>query len=665
MYNHLLQGGYFAMPSARMGAEGEIGVGYAYVPPYRNYNLRFQITDRLEISGSYRIFHGIPDPVLSPHGFGDFSDKGANFKFAILLPEDSDYQLPGIAIGYEDFIGTKAFHARYIVLTQVFLKQNLEISLGYGARRIRGLFGGIQWMPFRQSGSPYLKGLSFVAEYDAIPYHKETIEKHPHGRVKRSPINFGIKYRLLDRLDFSLSYIRGHALAFSASTFYNFGTTRGFLPKINDPLLYTAPVNLEPLGIRRPESALAQDLAFAFREQGMDLLEVRLFYTECFQKGLRLRIINDTFRHEKEVRERLSNLLAALIPSDIAEVIVIVEADEGFSIQQYPFKMAFVRQFLEQEMGRYELKVVTPLQEVSCPDYYCSRVLYKRRKEWWNIELTPKTHTIFGSSSGKFKCTLGVHVGLNGFLWDDIYYSLLLGLNLYNDLENVHDVDILNPSQLINVRTDLIRYYKQKGITVDEAYLQKNWTLGKGWYSRLAAGYFEEAYGGAAAECLYYPVNACWAAGFESAVLKKRNYRGLGFSSTIRKLKGFDPTHRKFTGYQYFLNLYFDWKCAQLDFKIAAGKFLARDHGIRFEMSRYFNSGLRITFWYTLTDGHDKVNGHTYHDKGILFSMPFDILYTHSERAFWEYGMSAWLRDVGFRAYTGRDLYDMIRDLRE
>src|ERR1700727_3509473 len=55
-YNYLFQGGYFSMPSARMGCEGEIGAGYAKVPPYRNYNLRLQLMDHLEISGSYRIY---------------------------------------------------------------------------------------------------------------------------------------------------------------------------------------------------------------------------------------------------------------------------------------------------------------------------------------------------------------------------------------------------------------------------------------------------------------------------------------------------------------------------------------------------------------------------------------------------------------------------------
>jgi hypothetical protein len=147
--------------------------------------------------------------------------------------------------------------------------------------------------------------------------------------------------------------------------------------------------------------------------------------------------------------------------------------------------------------------------------------------------------------------------------------------------------------------------------------------------------------------------------------VKKRNYKGLGFTNKIRKLFGFHPTYHKFLGSQYFLNVYYDLECARVDFKISAGKFLANDWGVRNEISHYFPSGLRLTLWYTWTNGHDKINGRTYHDKGIGFSMPFDVFYTCSERSRWIYGMSAWLRDVGAKAYTGRELYELINDQRQ
>lgn len=663
-YNHSLQGGYFAMPSARMGADGEIGLGYAHVPPYRNYNMRCQVLNCLEITGNYRIFRGIKDPVLSPFGFGDFADKGVNFKLSLFHPEDSDYRLPGLAIGYEDFIGTRAFYAKYAVITQVFMKQNLEISLGYGTNRIKGFFGGINWMPFRTCQWKYLKGLSLAAEYDATPYRNSCIEKHPKGRIKNSPINLGMKYRLWDQFDFSLSYIRGEKLAFSVSTFYNFGYTQGFLPKIDDPLPYRAPINTERIGPCRPEDAFVQELINAFQEQGLEILDIYFTeYSDC-ERALRINVLNETFRMEYKLRERLNNLLAYLMPENIEEVTIVIFS-EGFPIQEYAFRMEYVRRFGAQEMGAHELHLLSPMKEVSYPSYCNSARLYSRRRNLFNFELAPRIYTFFGSSTGKFKYNLGLGTSFNGFLPNDIYYNIILGYTLLENLRSCSDFDRLNPSQLINVRTDIIRYFQTHGLTLDQAYLQKVWTLGKGWFGRLGAGYFEIGYGGAAAELLYYPVKGCWAVGCEGAFLKKRTYSGVGFTNKIRKLEGFKPTYHKFNGSQYFVNMYYDWKKAHVDFKISAGKFLANDWGMRYEMSRYFPSGLRLTIWYTRTNGRDKVNGETYYDKGIAFTMPFDIFYTHSERTQWNYGLSAWLRDVGVQICTGLQLYELINDQRQ
>jgi hypothetical protein len=663
-YNNLLQGGYFAMPSARMGEEGEIGFGYSHIPPYQNFNLRCQMFKQLEISGNYRVFRGVKDPVLSPFGFGDFSDKGANIKFALFLPEDSDYKLPGIAFGFEDFLGTRSFNAQYVVLTQVFIDHDLEVSLGYGTERIHGFFGGFSIFPFRKSCWKYIQQLSLAAEYDATAYLSKSREPHPKGRIKKSPINFGFKYRLWEYLDFSLSYVRGDALAFSASAFYNWGETKGFLPKIDDVLPYRAPINTEAIGYRRPEEALVADLIFVFEQQGFSIWDIYLSYDDCNRKILRIKTLNDTYRLESEVRCRLNHILAALTPSNVDKVIVVIDA-EGFPIQEYHYNMEILKLYAAQQINSFELSILSPLTEVTYPDPYKSIHLFGCKRKCLNLELSPKTHTLFGSSTGKFKYTLGLHAAFNGYLWNDIYYNILIGWNFATNFGKINNFDRLNPSQLINVRTDSLSYFVQKGITLDQAYLQKNLNVGKSWYAKIAGGYFEEAYGGVAAEILYYPLNSGWVIGLEGALVKKRNYKGLGFTNKIRKLFGFHPTYHKFLGSQYFLNVYYDLECARVDFKISAGKFLANDWGVRNEISHYFPSGLRLTLWYTWTNGHDKINGRTYHDKGIGFSMPFDVFYTCSERSRWIYGMSAWLRDVGAKAYTGRELYELINDQRQ
>lgn len=663
-YNHLLQGGYFAMPSARMGCEGEIASGYAWVPPYNMWNLRCQLTSFLEVTGSYRVFRGVEDPILSARGFGDLSDKGANFKLAVFSPEDSDYALPGLAFGMEDFLGTRSFKSMYVVLTQVWIDWNLEATLGYGAQRIRGFFGGISWMPFRKCEWEYLRALSFAAEYDAIPYRSKRVELHPKGHVKKSPINFGLKYRLWDLFDFSAAYIRGDAYAFTVSAQHNFGYMTGFLPKIDDPLPYTAPVVTEPIGPNRTENALVQDLLYTFEEQGFDLLEAWDYFDDCTNRILRIRLINNVYRVECDVRTRITQVLANLVPVDYDSVEIVMEA-EGFPIQEYTFQVPYLHDYRDRQMGFYELKVLSPMDEVTFPCLDGAALLFKNQRDLWNFELKPRTRTFFGSSTGKFKYCLGISSILNGYVWGDVYYNISAGYTLFEDIRHMSTTDILNPSQLIQVHTDILRYYKQPGVTIDQMYLQKNWALGHAWFAKASLGYFEEAYAGAAGEFLYYPVHGRWAAGIEGAVLKKRTIKGLGFTDKIRKLDGYRLTHKYFLGSQFFLNFYYELKEANLDFKMALGKFLANDYGVRWELSRYFPSGLRITLWYTMTNGHDHINGHTYYDKGVMFSMPFDIFYTHSDRSLWRYGMSAWLRDVGYTSYTGDPLYELISDQRD
>lgn len=655
LYNHQLQGGYIQMPSALMGEAGELGIGYASAPPYRLWNLRCQLMSRLEVTGNYRIYTGVEDPHLSKYGFGDLSDKGMNLKIALLRPEDSNFLFPGLAIGWDDMIGTRGFKAGYLVLTEVLRGCNLEISLGYGWDRIRGFFGGAHYLPFRQSPCALFRGLALVAEYDAIPYHDPNIERHPRGRESKSSFNYGLKWRVGEYFDLSVSHIRGKEIAASVSAWYNFGSTDGFITKFNDPLPYTEP--------NRAKDLLVEKLVNPFYGQGFDLLEVALS-SDCGAKTLYLKVFNNSYRTQAVFRERIAYLLANLIPEDIDQVIVILNS-EGFSVQQYRYYMPFVREFGQCDRGLYELNILSPMEEAACELPCMAEVLQKDRMPLANFYVEPKTQTYFGSARGKFKYVLGLHAGVDGFFPGDVYYSALLGLNIFGDVSTISDVDILNPSQLVNVHTDIINYYKNKDITLDEGYIQKNFAFGRGFYGKFSFGYFDVAYAGLGSEYLWYPIRGPFALGLEGAVFKKRAYRGLGFENKFRKLEGYTPTYVRFHPYQYFLNMYYRWNDACLDFKVSCGKFLANDYGVRFQVSRFFDSGLKIYAWYTITNGNDHINDRLYYDKGVGFSMPLDIFYTQSDRERWGYGMSAWLRDVGVQVRTGRDLYEMISEERE
>lgn len=643
------------MPSGRMPPGGTLGFGYARVPPYNLWGLSFQYFDHIELSLNYRIYTGITDKVFGHEGFGDEAERIGNLKFAFNLPGDGLDAFPTFAIGADDFIGTRRFSSEYIVMTKSWLNANLETTLGWGRKRIKGFFGGVAWTPLRQTELPVLKDLSLLAEYDAFNYKRHAHE-HPKGRKVKTRINGGLAYVLGDTLQLSVSSLRGTEVAASGSLRYPLGTSEGFIPKSKEPLLYKSPVDTEPLGVMRPDKEFVHELGYALGEQGLDLYRVYLS-----QNGeLWIKIINNMYREEPIVRERLQRVLAAITPSNIKKITVVIEAD-GVLCQAYTFRTEDLYRYRQGEATGFEMATLSPMvNPIGHPSD--AETLYRRHKEVWLLTFCPRIQTFFGSSKGKLKYNLSLIATPEGYIFDDIYYEAQAGYNIISSMQHLGSVDRLNPSQLPNVRTDTIKYYQTNTVSLEMAYLQKSWNFGStGLYYRLAAGYFEPAYGGGATELLFYPANWNFAVGAEEATVWKRRYKGIAFTHKIRRLHGHKARYQDFIGVQYFLNLYYTLKPWDLDLNVRIGQFLAKDRGVRFQVSRWFPSGVNVTLWYTITNGHDKVNHTIYHDKGFIFSIPIDFLLRQSSRTYFGYAMAAWLRDVGAIADTGRTLYRTIR----
>lgn len=643
------------MPSGRMPHVGVAGLGAARVHPYNIYGLSFQFFDRVECSLNYRIYTGMLDQNLGRMGFGDEAERTGNAKFVFNLPSDGLGDFPTFAVGVEDFVGTKRFSSEYIVATKDWIDYNIEATVGWGRKRIKGFFGGIAWTPWRQTSIPVLKNLSLLVEYDAIDY-KRHIHEHPKGRKVNSRINAGLSYVLGDTLQLSVSSLRGREYSAMGSLRYPLGTSKGFIPKTQEPLLYRSPLDTEPLGLVRPDRDFVHELGFTLGQQGLDLYRVNL----SPEGELWLKIINNMYRDESMVRERLQRVLAAITPSNIKKVTVVVEAD-GVLSHGYTFRTEDLYRYRTGGVTGFEMATLSPMKNPP-PRPTDSTRLFRRKKEVWLFTFCPRLQTFFGSSTGKVKYNLGLVATPEGYLFDDIYYEAQLSYAVKSSIQKLSDMDRLNPSQLPNVRTDSIKYYQTNSVSFEMAYLQKSWNINNsGWFYRLAGGYFEPAYGGGATEILYYPAGSNWAIGAEEATVWKRRYHGFGFTNKIRRLHGHTPTFERFLGVQYFLDLHYTLKPWDVDLKVKFGQFLAKDRGVRFEVSRWFPSGLNVSLWYTLTNGHDHVNRTVYHDKGFAFSLPIDFFLRQSSRTYIGYAMSAWLRDVGASAETGRALYQTIR----
>ncbi len=657
LFNYFSQGGYFTMPSARSAEKGNLSMIFSYLPPYRVYGVSFQLFSHLELSANYFVFHGISDPTFGHLGFGDSADRTANLKLNILKKSDGISCMPEIAIGLNDFMGTKRFKSLYLVATEEFLNYNFEISLGLGKDRMHGLFGAIAWTPFRQFES-ILKNLSFALEYDCNNYRHHKWE-HPKGREIKYPVNMGIYYRFLDLFQLSVSSLRGKDIAAAATFTYNLGETKGIFPKIKDPPIYSI-IDTEALGPTRTEKEFCCDLANAFNKQGLKLYCVRSFYDSLKRKILWIKIINPQYRSESHFRERVENILGSLSPSDVYAVALAVES-QGVLLKEYFYRTEDLRRYCSNQVGAYELSVVSPMKDVNnIPGEYDSILLFKQKKKLSIWTLMPEALTFFGNSTGKFKYDIGFIGGPEGYFFDQFYYKLQANYTISSSTSHLATRDTLNPSKIINVRSDTIKYYRANSLHIEKAFLQKCWNLTHGFFGRLSGGYFEIAYGGLGLEMLYYPTHSSFGIGLDLALLWKRNYFGLGFTNEVYKFDGQKSYKVPFIGEQYFLDVYYSFKPLNLDFKFSLGQFLAKDKGIRLEAGRTFKSGLTVSIWYTFTNAGDVINGDRYYDKGVSFSLPLDVFMNKSSKTRIGYAMSAWLRDIGARVYTGNSLYPIL-----
>lgn len=658
LYNHILSTGYFQTPSARRSPDGTISMGASYWNPYINLCLAGQVMPFLEASITYRFFTGLDDPILTPLGFGARSDKGGNLKISLWEPSICDSPLPEFALGLIDFVGTDDFFSVFLVATQSFLKYNLELSLGWGYGRLSGFFGGAAWSPFRRHCSPWIRGLSFAVEYDPIDYKNPKREPHPLGRHYKSRINFGAKYQVCDYWDFSIAQVKGEEVAAAFSLHLGFGDQEGWCPKILDPPRYKAPRIYEPLGMNRPEDMMIHDIASALCCQCITLNRAWVCAEPCGKLTLWLDVENGGWRFEREFRRRLECVLGAVAPSNVEEVRVTVSA-LGLATQQYVYRTCDLRRFVAHCMSEWELAVLSPMKNGFYPA--CARKIYEQRLPWFRFLPKPFVRTFFGSAKGKFKYAVGIEAVIGGELPYGLLYEGSLAFTALSTIHNIGGIDRISPSQIVNVRSDSVLYFQEDVFHFPYVFLQKNFNLGTCSFARLAVGYFEPAYAGIAGEFLVDSVTSNLAIGISGAILKKRNYSGMGFQKTLTKLDGWVPTQLNYTFLsQYFVDIYYHLQPLCLVLQTTLGGFLAGDIGGSIRLTRYFPSGLKLYGWYTYTNYSDLVHGNRYNDFGIGFVLPLDLFLPKSCRFEIGKAMSAWLRDVGARAETGHQIYPIL-----
>jgi membrane-associated phospholipid phosphatase len=666
------QTGLVSMPDARLAPDGTWRTGMSYLKPYQS--LWSSLTALPWLEGSFRYtrimyvpgFSGTPENPTYGAGYGDFKDKSFDVKLRA-FPERG--WMPQIAIGAQDLFGTEVFRAYYAVASKKI--HDFDFTLGYGSDRIDGAFGGVRWSP------EAWKNWSLVAEYDAFNYAQDYGAQQSGAAAYSKGLAAGIEYRS--------DWWGAKAYAAHGEAGVNAWISvpleaKEFVPKVNEPPAYTR-INPRPT-----EAQWAADPAHRLHLEralhAQDFRDIRVTY----ENGrLEATLSNTRIASMPRAVGRAARTLLSFAPLEVREIRVnYVQASQPIAtyefadvrlLQRYFNGMA-TRQALAQTVSIGYAKPLEDSQqqeadkaetlaafEEPLPGTLLVGIdapqLFQLRKDdlFGGIgRIRPSVSGFFNDPSGAFKYDISLLGTWDRALGRHTFFNSELKLTVY---ETVSEVTQASNSTLPHVRTDVAEYKRGNDFKLMRALLQHYYQPAQRVYARGSAGFYEEMYAGAGGQALYLSRDGGWSADLAVDALRQRDFEGwFGFRdySTVTAIASLN--YRMSQGVTATLR---------------AGRFLARDEGVRMELKRRFNSGFEVGAWYTVTNGNDITSPGTpdspYYDKGIFMQVALNTLLTKDTRATANFSLAPWTRDVGQMVQSPGDLariYErQVRELRE
>jgi len=267
------------------------------------------------------------------------------------------------------------------------------------------------------------------------------------------------------------------------------------------------------------------------------------------------------------------------------------------------------------------------------------------------FKVVPKLSFFFNDPSGALRYELWAAVNYDRRLAQGLYLNSDMKATVY---ETVSGVTQPSNSLLPHVRTDIADYKRGGRFKLNRLLLNKYMMPSERVYARLSGGLYEEMFRGVGGQVMYLPKDSRWAVDANVDALQQRGFKGWFDKRDYQIVSGFASLHYK---------LPYDVTATA-----RAGRFLARDNGVRLEFKRRFLSGVEIGAWYTKTNGRDITNPGTpsnpYNDKGIFLSVPLSVMLPSDTQALASVSLSPWTRDVGQMVASPGDLYDLVEQPR-
>lgn len=662
------QSGYINMPSAVVELDSILSVGYGYDRPYGNFWVTSTVLPFLQVTGRYVSIAGTPGFFTSEAGqygseYGRYKDKVVDAKLQLI--KESPF-LPAVAVGATDLLGTELFKGQYIVATKTFgSARNVEASLGYGNDRPEGVFAGVRWAPLS------LPGWAAVVEYDANNYRNDFRAAQTSAGQREKGVAVGLEYRW-GWLGAQIARHRDH---FSANAYVSIPfAEREFLPKLLEPAPFQAKQGMARVSIAewRKDGGHGAQLVQALAKQNFRNVRV-----ELDGQTLKLTLTNNRITNLGRAVGRASRTALAFAPEGTKAIHVTytrieqpVATYEFFDLQRltdYFTGLIGRDAFLQTVLVRY----ATPADRVGEDQQGMlagvrdegSTLGVRINQEGEMVQLraedreanrfrvAPRTSFFFNDPSGALRYEVAAVSNYDKRLGEGLYFNSTLKLNV---LENVSDVTQASNSELPHVRSDIAEYKRGSRFKINRALLNKYMMLDERLYARVSGGLYEEMYRGVGGQVLYLPKDTRWAADLTVDALEQRGFKGLFDKRDYRTVTALGAMHYR---------LPYD-----ITVTARAGRFLAKDEGVRLEFKRRFRSGVEIGAWYTKTNGNDITSpgspSDPYNDKGVFLSVPLNIMLLSDTQASAGFALSPWTRDVGQMVASPGDLYEVMEDVR-
>ena len=597
---------------------------------------------------------------------GLYLDKGFNVKFKY-KPKNNN--MPSLAIGLDDFAGTGYFTREYIVATQEL--RDIKISLGMGWGKFVGsnnfenplsflsdsldirplvsdnfglggtpsydkwfrgnatMFGGAEYF------FPTISGLSMKLEYD--PYDYFDLSANNRGdalyslRNKDSNINIGLSYPVNKFLTIDASYIKGNTfnLSFTIGATFN-GKLRG-KPKFK-PTIKTREND------DKSEMVFYEDLLHNLNNNNL------LLQTASLSKE-KLDISISTSQHRNAIR---SSSYAGSIASKVSKnhninvsQINISHINVGVELNN----ITYIANHLDDSKD-------TPIEIV---ERY-TKLDSGNKNSYKNHKFQPsvKFPAVFSSFSPVLVSNIGnpekfYFWGLDLQNTAEIQFnrSLLLSSEINYSIYNNFQDTISGPgSAMEHVRTDKVQYLKNADLYIKRLQLDYIWSPKKDLYAKLSGGLFETMFGGLGGQVLYKPFNSNFNISFEGFYVKQR-----GYDQTFKFRKYKTTTAHLNIGYLLPMGI---------ESNISYGRYLAKDDGFTFDLSRRTRSGFKAGIYFTRTNVSAELFGEGSFDKGFYFQIPMDLFSKDYQGGYSNFKLSPLTRDGGAKLEFEKDLRGLI-----